>query len=117
MRALPPRVILIALHLIPALTGGAMRRLARSIVLCCVIPALTGGPMRRLARCIVLCCVIPALTGGAMLAAQEASPYVPLQHWAMPYVEHLIATGVVADPTPRSEEHTSELQSPYDLVC
>src|SRR5437773_12189443 len=111
MRALPPRVILIALHLIPALTGGAMRRLARSIVLFCVIPALTGGPMRRLARCIVLCCVIPALTGepmrrlarcivlfcvipaltgGAMLAAQEASPYVPLQPWAMPYVEHLI---------------------------
>jgi hypothetical protein len=34
------------------------------------------------------------------LAAQEASPYVPLQHWAMPYVEHLIATGVLTDPTP-----------------
>src|SRR5213078_2991993 len=44
--------------------------------------------------------VIPTLTGGAMLAAQDASPYVPLQHWAMPYVEHLIATGVIADPTP-----------------
>src|SRR5512135_3684701 len=34
------------------------------------------------------------------LAAQQASPYVPLQHWAMPYVEHLIAAGVVRDPTP-----------------
>src|SRR5437773_11634886 len=111
MRALPPRVILIALHLIPALTGGAMRRLARCIVLCCVIPALTGGPMRRLARCIVLCCVIPALTGGpmrrlarcialfpvlpaltgwALLAAPAASPSVPLQHWPTPYVAHLI---------------------------
>src|SRR5438552_2938908 len=100
MRALPPRVIMTALHVIPALTGGAMRWLARSIVLFCVIPALTGGPMHRLARCIVLFCVIPALTGGAILAAQEASPYVPLQHWAMPYVEHLIATGVIADPTP-----------------
>src|SRR6059036_3391046 len=33
-------------------------------------------------------------------AAQEASPYVPLQHWTMPYVEHLIARGVIADPTP-----------------
>src|SRR3989475_722733 len=33
-------------------------------------------------------------------AAQDATPYVPLQHWAMPYVEHLIATGVIADPTP-----------------
>ena len=34
------------------------------------------------------------------LAAQEASPYVPLGHWTMPYVEHLIARGVIADPTP-----------------
>ncbi|HYT05641.1 MAG TPA: hypothetical protein VEM13_12265 [Gemmatimonadales bacterium] len=32
--------------------------------------------------------------------AQDASPYVPLQHWTMPYVEHLIARGVMADPTP-----------------
>jgi hypothetical protein len=37
--------------------------------------------------------VVPAI-------AQEASPYVPLQHWTMPYVEHLIARGVIADPTP-----------------
>ena len=34
------------------------------------------------------------------LAAQEASPYVPLDHWAMPFVEHLITAGVIADPTP-----------------
>src|SRR5437867_8535637 len=32
--------------------------------------------------------------------AQDASPYVSLQHWAMPYVEHLIARGVIPDPTP-----------------
>src|SRR5438128_6860120 len=36
----------------------------------------------------------------AVLAAQTASPYVPLQYWGMPYVEHLIAAGVMADPTP-----------------
>ncbi|PYP69589.1 MAG: hypothetical protein DMD41_16625, partial [Gemmatimonadetes bacterium] len=42
--------------------------------------------------------VSSALTGGAM--AQDASPYVSLQHWAMPYVEHLIARGVIPDPTP-----------------
>ncbi len=36
----------------------------------------------------------------APLAAQQASPYVPLQHWAMPYVEHLISAGIIADPTP-----------------
>ncbi|MGH7615559.1 MAG: hypothetical protein ACREMW_16140 [Gemmatimonadales bacterium] len=34
------------------------------------------------------------------LPAQGASPYVPLQHWAMPYVEHLIAAGKLVDPTP-----------------
>lgn len=34
------------------------------------------------------------------LAAQQASAYVPLHHWAMPYVEHLIARGALADPTP-----------------
>ncbi len=34
------------------------------------------------------------------VAAQEASPYIPLDHWAMPYVEHLILGGVIADPTP-----------------
>src|SRR5206468_3819557 len=33
-------------------------------------------------------------------AAQDASPYVPLNHWAMPYVEHLIARGRLVDPTP-----------------
>src|SRR5260370_36412905 len=36
----------------------------------------------------------------APLGAQQASPYVPMQHWAMPYVEQLIASGVLSDPTP-----------------
>jgi hypothetical protein len=45
-----------------------------------------------------------ALTFGcaASLAAQEASPYVPINHWSMPYVEHLIASGRMADPSPLS---------------
>ena len=34
------------------------------------------------------------------LAAQDATPYVPLNHWAMPYIEHLISAGVIRDPTP-----------------
>src|SRR2546427_7892712 len=42
--------------------------------------------------------VNPALMRAAM--AQDASPYLPLQHWTMPYVEHLIARGVIPDPTP-----------------
>lgn len=37
----------------------------------------------------------------APLAAQgEASPYLPLHHWTTPYVEHLIAAGVMPDPHP-----------------
>jgi hypothetical protein len=44
----------------------------------------------------------PALTGGAMLQGQQASPYLPLDDWTMPYVEHLIATGVIPDPAPLS---------------
>src|SRR2546425_9093754 len=34
------------------------------------------------------------------LAAQETSPYVPLDHWAMRYIEHLVSAGVINDPTP-----------------
>jgi len=44
----------------------------------------------------------PALTGGAMLGAQQPSPYVPLGHWATPYLEHLIARGAIVDPSPLS---------------
>src|SRR5690348_2904093 len=40
------------------------------------------------------------IASGVGLAAQDASPYVPLGHWAMPYVEQLIASGVLRDPTP-----------------
>ena len=34
------------------------------------------------------------------LGAQSASPYLPINHWATPYIEHLITRGVVVDPTP-----------------
>src|SRR6266699_4984919 len=36
----------------------------------------------------------------ATVAAQDATPYVPLDHWATPYIEHLISAGVIRDPTP-----------------
>ena len=36
----------------------------------------------------------------APLAAQQASAYLPRDHWTTPYVEHLIAAGVIADPAP-----------------
>jgi len=44
--------------------------------------------------------LIATSLSAAPLAAQTASPYVPLGHWAMPYVEYLISGGVIADPTP-----------------
>jgi hypothetical protein len=43
--------------------------------------------------------VLTAL-GAMPLVAQTASPYVPMRHWAMPYVEYLISTGTIVDPTP-----------------
>src|SRR5258706_8558437 len=33
-------------------------------------------------------------------AAQEASPYLPLSHWSVPFIEHLITAGRMTDPTP-----------------
>src|SRR3954467_15135891 len=39
---------------------------------------------------------------GAPLLAQEASPYLPISHWSTPFIEHLIAAGRMADPSPLS---------------
>ncbi len=44
--------------------------------------------------------LVATSVSAARLHAQTASPYVPLHHWAMPYVEYLISAGVIADPTP-----------------
>jgi hypothetical protein len=41
-----------------------------------------------------------ALAAVTPLEAQEASPYLPLSHWSTPYIEHLIAAGRIADPSP-----------------
>jgi len=68
-------------------------RLARCVALSCIRPALTG-------RAILLAVGPMVLGGRAVLVAQDASPYVPLEHWATPYVEHLITSGVIADPMP-----------------
>src|SRR2546423_12592104 len=40
------------------------------------------------------------VVGAVPLAAQTASPYIPLHHWAMPYVEYLVSAGAIVDPTP-----------------
>src|SRR5438094_1125229 len=47
-------------------------------------------------------------------------PYTTLfrsDAWALVHLEKQVRQPVAADPEERSEEHTSELQSPYDLVC
>src|SRR5258708_4656262 len=36
----------------------------------------------------------------SVASSQEASPYVPLSHWSVPFIEHLIAAGRMIDPTP-----------------
>src|SRR5213595_312483 len=61
------------------------------------------------------------LCAAAPLTAQEASPYVPLEHWSMPYVEHLIASGALRDPTPltrpiRRADLVRELEAVDTLV-
>src|SRR5207249_3127558 len=63
-------------------------------------PQIARSMRLRLALLMVTLLVSPALTGGAQLAAQEASLYVPIGHWATPYLEHLIAAGVIDDPSP-----------------
>src|SRR5688572_19077301 len=44
--------------------------------------------------------LLGVLASGRLGAAQDASPYVPLAWWGTAYVEHLIARGRIADPTP-----------------
>src|SRR5260370_29676433 len=36
----------------------------------------------------------------SVASSQEASPYVPISYWGMPFIEHLVASGRMADPTP-----------------
>ncbi len=44
--------------------------------------------------------VVALLATWRLGTAQQASPYLPLHHWASPYLEHFIARGVMVDPTP-----------------
>jgi hypothetical protein len=46
--------------------------------------------------------LVLAFIAVAPLAAQEASPYLPVSHWSTPYLEHFIATGRMTDPSPLS---------------
>ena len=53
--------------------------------------------MRTRSLCVAILGIVLAPTIGV---SQQASPYVPIDHWAMPFIEHLISAGVIIDPTP-----------------
>src|SRR5919109_1153590 len=75
------------------------RRIAVAVAL--PHPQIARSMRLRPAVLLATCALVgPAFTGGAMLEGQQASAYVPLDDWTMPYVEHLIATGVIPDPAP-----------------
>ncbi|PYO40903.1 MAG: hypothetical protein DMD33_16065 [Gemmatimonadetes bacterium] len=58
---------------------------------------MRGHPVLLVATSVLLS---PVLGRVAPLAAQDASAYVSLEHWATPYLEYLIARGIIADPSP-----------------
>src|SRR5438094_7573854 len=51
------------------------------------------------------------------LSLHDALPILPERHPEQPHPEHGHDDHVEGGEQVRSEEHTSELQSPYDLVC
>lgn len=58
-----------------------------------IVRSMLGRPSRLLLPLSLLCAPFQAV-------AQGASPYVPMDHWAMPFIEHLISAGAIKDPTP-----------------
>src|SRR6266511_4891382 len=55
-------------------------------------------PWSRLA----LASLLPSVAFFSVAVSQEASPYLPISHWSTPFIEHLIAAGQIADPSPLS---------------
>jgi hypothetical protein len=49
---------------------------------------------------LVLLIATPLSLGAQGSPSPAPSPYIPLDHWAMPYIEHLITAGVIRDPSP-----------------
>src|SRR5258706_7212376 len=49
---------------------------------------------------LVLASLFSSVAFFSVASSQEASPYLPLSHWSVPFIEHLIASGRMADPTP-----------------
>ncbi len=44
--------------------------------------------------------VVQLFVGAGLAGAQNASQYIPIEHWTMPFIEHLVQVGVISDPDP-----------------
>jgi hypothetical protein len=80
-----------------------------------MIPAVSLRPPSPIRAALVTLTVLVGLAPA--LSAQTASPYLPLDHWAMPFVEHLISAGRMVDPTPLTRPfRTDDLIRALDAV-
>ena len=71
--------------------------------------------MKKAARALLLSSAFIVLHS-AFAFAQTASPYVPVDYWGMPYIEHFIASGRMVDPAPltrplRADQVVSALEA------
>ena len=57
-------------------------------------------PRPRPCRRITLLVALLPFMSFPQLVGQQASPYIPLNDWTMPYLEHFITAGVLEDPSP-----------------
>lgn len=79
--------------------GGNNRRFGAkvSMPLAAVSKVLQiGRPMRRW----ILLIPFAGLVAAPHVAGAQTSVFIPLDHWAMPLIEHLIRAGVMGDPDP-----------------
>ena len=44
--------------------------------------------------------VVQLFVSAGLAGAQNASQYIPIEHWTMPFIEHLIQVGIISDPDP-----------------
>src|SRR5207248_4106647 len=71
---------------------------------------ITGPRSRRPSALRISKAVLTSSTGSAVSDTRTVSPIPSTSSAPIP-------TALLIEPEYRSEEHTSELQSPYDLVC
>src|SRR5437867_8393052 len=86
--------------------GAHGARLFWKIILPAALPSIFTGLRLGLGLALV------ALVAVEFIAAKSGLGHLVYRHWQMLSTPEMYAAFAL-----RSEEHTSELQSPYDLVC